>query len=124
MISRTGGPSADYAGFNLVLFSPSGTAGEPLSYDGSTVTNSGGGGVITSRPLSSEERCVGGVSNGIDTLDGQTWPKVVQGRGTLTDLLNSKATRETEEEEEEELIEELFSLLRYVAMSPASYRCG
>lgn len=85
------------------------------------VTNSGGGGVITSRPLSSEERCVGGVSNGIDTLDGQTWPKVVQGRGTLTDLLNSKATRETEAEEEE-LIEELFSLLTWQPADSPSNR--
>lgn len=76
--------------------------------------------MISSRPLSSEEQRVGGVSNGIDALDGQTWPKVVQGKGTLTDLLDNSS--EHSEDEEEELTEKLFSLLAWQPTDSPSNR--
>lgn len=67
--------------------------------------------MITSRPLSSEERCVGGVSNGVDTRGGERWPKVVQGRDTLQEILNRNDEEEESSGSEEKLIEDLFSLL-------------
>ena len=76
--------------------------------------------MITSRPLSNEERCVGGVSNGIDTLDGQSWPKVMHGRDTLASVLAKRKGKE--DYSEDELIEELFSLLAYVLTFLLSFR--
>ncbi|KLO06270.1 hypothetical protein SCHPADRAFT_910444 [Schizopora paradoxa] len=134
-------PPADYAGFNLVLFSPSpAPTSEPsapvssssapppgrsspaqainLSYTASMVTNSGGGGVISARPLLGAERCVGGMSNGIDAHEGARWPKVVKGVDVMKETLftNNTSNTTTSSEEnfsEDELIESLFSLLAW-----------
>lgn len=107
----SGRPSPDYAGFNLALFSPSDIKGQSLSYDAALVSNGGGGGTISCRSFSDGERHAGGMSNGIDGLDADSWPKVKQGQGTLNDLLDSKATTELSDDE---IAEELFSLLAYV----------
>lgn len=73
--------------------------------------------MITSRLLSSEEQCVGGVSNGVDARGGQSWPKVVQGRGMLQEVLSRNDEEEESSGSEEKLIEDLFSLLAYVLVS-------
>lgn len=122
---------ADYGGFNMVLFSPrlsstsdnqDGAAGSAaaegerldlpraVTYDAAFVTNSGAGGLITSRPLRSEERHAGGVSNGVDSLDGKDWPKVQTGVACLSQLLFQDAAGTSMSEEA--LVDRLFEMLR------------
>ncbi|PFH51209.1 hypothetical protein AMATHDRAFT_191686 [Amanita thiersii Skay4041] len=67
---------AKYSGFNLMLFAPVVNPDSTLSYESIFVTNHGGGGILTSRPLSVGERRCGGVSNGIDGAGSADWPKV------------------------------------------------
>lgn len=123
-------PSADYGGFNMVLFSPLSTpakggdtagaasTGEELpgrqnvTYDAVFVTNSGAGGALTSRPLRSGERRAGGVSNGVDSLDGSDWPKVQTGVACLSRLLFQDAAGTSSSMTEEALVDRLFKILR------------
>ncbi|KAI0344468.1 DUF833-domain-containing protein [Trametopsis cervina] len=135
--------NASYAGFNLLLLSPScspssasppsssssSTSSSPPSsspsenrphwqYTASFLTNHTGGGPLTSRPLSPATRRVGGLSNGIDGHGGETWPKVVLGSQMFADVLESHqreraASNNEEAETEEHLIERLFDLLTY-----------
>ena len=74
-----------YAGFNLLLLSPSAHP-SGLSFEAALVTNHGGGGVIQSRLLTPEERRCGGMANGVDGQGGNEWPKVTQGVRSLTEL--------------------------------------
>lgn len=82
-----------YAGFNLLLLEPLAPPSAPtadadtLAYDARLVSNSGGGGPISSRALTDAERACGGVSNGVDGRGGDQWPKVVQGRDELGNVL-------------------------------------
>lgn len=81
-----------------------------VTYDAAFVTNSGAGGLITSRPLRSEERHAGGVSNGVDSLDGKDWPKVQTGVACLSQLLFQDAAGTSMSEEA--LVDRLFEMLR------------
>jgi len=78
-------PSDAYAGFNLLLAEPSKAGLE--TYQIGRVTNSGGGGRITSRSLRDDERAYGGMSNGVDGAPGGEWPKVIEGRERLKAIL-------------------------------------
>lgn len=103
-----------YAGFNLLLLSPRTRHGASLAYNASFVTNSGGGGTITTRDLSDEERCCGGMSNGIDRQGANEWPKVKHGIHALQEVLDSV----TENSNESDLLEQLFGLLTWRSKGP------
>lgn len=96
-----------FAGFNLLLLSPSLHDQEKLSFDAALVTNHGAGGVITSRPLSADERKSGAMSNGIDGQGGNEWPKVQQGVQSLDNFLRELSA----DTNEGELTNGLFELL-------------
>ncbi|KAJ3507481.1 hypothetical protein NLJ89_g6280 [Agrocybe chaxingu] len=112
---------ANYAGFNLLLFAPSPSleadtsdaSSMSIRYDALLVTNHGGGGALTSRPLQANERICGGVSNGVDGAGGDPWPKVqhaTQGFGDAVSKLPAGTS-------EAELTEHLFNLLAWVPIS-------
>jgi len=96
-----------FAGFNLLLLSPPLQKSHALSFDAAFVTNHGAGGAIQSRPLSSDERLAGGMSNGIDGQGGSAWPKVHHGVRSLNEYLGTLSS----ETEEAELTDCLFELL-------------
>ncbi|KAH9851751.1 DUF833-domain-containing protein [Lenzites betulinus] len=100
-----------YAGFNLLLLSPAAPdpAARPhrLSLDGALATNSGGGGPITARMLTADERACGGVSNGVDRHGASEWPKVQHGTRALRALLHSLP----QDASEAEIVDGLFALL-------------
>ncbi|RDX53474.1 DUF833-domain-containing protein [Polyporus arcularius HHB13444] len=102
-----------YAGFNLLVLSPSASTGDlgprPVSLDGAFLTNSGGGGTIVARMLSDEERRCGGMSNGIDRHGANEWPKVQHGMRALRSLLDELPQRAAESE----IVEHLFELLTW-----------
>ncbi|THH32401.1 hypothetical protein EUX98_g1759 [Antrodiella citrinella] len=100
-----------YAGFNLLLLSPTlKTSENTLSFDAVYVTNSGGGGSITARPLTTAERQCGGLSNGIDGHGASEWPKVEQGTNAFKDILEGISA----DTPEEQVTERLFRLLAWV----------
>ncbi|KAI0926979.1 hypothetical protein AcW1_007650 [Taiwanofungus camphoratus] len=107
--------NAKFAGFNLLLLSPSrltdmdGTRN--LSLDAAFLTNFGGGGAITARNLSNEERRCGGMSNGIDRQGASDWPKVKRGIQALDHVLNSMS----EDINETKFVEDLFQLLTWTS---------
>ncbi|KAH9924345.1 DUF833-domain-containing protein [Epithele typhae] len=113
-----------YAGFNMLLLSPSTTPpARPgtLDLDAALLTNSGGGGALTARPLTDDERSCGGLSNGlIDRAPGEPeWPKVQHGRVAFREMLASLA----EDTAEAEVVERLFALLTWqTAPAPAARR--
>ena len=120
------GPSLPkFAGFNLLVFSPSVVeAGTPRNTEGENktvityekaalITNSGGGGVVTCRSLTEDERRIGGLSNGVDGQGACDWPKVVEGRTELGQLFQTLKAKEYKVDENE-LVEELFKILLYV----------
>ncbi|KAI0632287.1 NRDE protein-domain-containing protein [Trametes polyzona] len=102
-----------YAGFNLLLLTPAPTRGDSgprslsLSFDGARATNSGGGGPITARMLTQEERECGGMSNGVDHHGASEWPKVQHGIQTMKTVLNSLP------QDAAEIVERLFALLTW-----------
>ncbi|RPD62580.1 DUF833-domain-containing protein [Lentinus tigrinus ALCF2SS1-6] len=102
-----------YAGFNLLVLSPSVSTGDlgprPLSLDGAFLTNSGGGGTIIARMLSDEERRCGGMSNGVDHHGANEWPKVQHGMQALRSLLDTLPQHTAEAE----IVERLFELLTW-----------
>lgn len=110
-----------YAGFNLLLleplasFSASPDADKPAAYDARLVSNCGGGGPILSRELTDAERACGGLSNGIDGRGGDLWPKVVQGRDELGNLLDELSR--CPETTDERLAGRLIALLTCVSAS-------
>ncbi|TCD68325.1 hypothetical protein EIP91_010963 [Steccherinum ochraceum] len=100
--------NVSYAGFNLLLLSPtSQTSEDALSFDAAYVTNHGGGGSIISRPLTPSERRCGGLSNGIEGRGAEEWPKVVHGMSAFEDILEHTGAKTSEDE----LVELLFDLL-------------
>lgn len=101
------GAHTDYAGFNLVLFSPSSKTGGSISYKGSLVTNSGGGGDISSRDLNADEALIGAISNGVESIDGKDWPKVKRGQTCLSQILD----KDHLESSEGDLVNQLFDML-------------
>ena len=101
-----------YAGFNMLILSPSPLSWSDhkpntITFDGAFITNSGGGGQITARMLSDAERRCGGMSNGVDHLGANEWPKVQHGIQALRDVLNALPQNATEAE----IVEQLFALL-------------
>ncbi|KAF5319857.1 hypothetical protein D9758_018454 [Tetrapyrgos nigripes] len=60
---------------------------QSLHYSSLYLTNSGAGGPITARSLSSQEKHCGGFSNGIDAHGGSEWPKVVHGVQEMEKLI-------------------------------------
>jgi len=122
-------PDAVFAGFNLLLLSPSLRPDhKSISYDALFVTNHGGGGILTSRPLSVMERTCGAMSNGIDGQGANEWPKVQRVQQDFACLLQSikekgeaavpktsdgsaASTQPSENELETDLVEGLFKLL-------------
>jgi len=97
-----------YAGFNLLLLSPTTKTSEnALSFDAVYVTNYGGGGSIKARPLTMSERECGGLSNGVDGHGANEWPKVAQGTRAFNDILRGISA----DTPEDEVVERLFRLL-------------
>jgi uncharacterized protein with NRDE domain len=82
--------NTSYAGFNLLLLQPLQKLpfADKLAYGARLVTNAGGGGRIRARGLSDAECACGGISNGVDGLGGDAWPKVVHGRAALQSILD------------------------------------
>ncbi|KAH9949783.1 DUF833-domain-containing protein [Amylocystis lapponica] len=111
-----------FAGFNLLLLSPNYSTDDHgvrrLSFDAMFVTNSGGGGTISARALSGEEKHCGGISNGIDRHGGSEWPKVRHGTRAFGDILECM----TEDLGESELAERLFELLSWKSDRPPAGR--
>ncbi|KAG8902808.1 hypothetical protein FRB99_004107 [Tulasnella sp. 403] len=103
-----------YAGFNMLLLEPC-TIGS-LGYRGQYVSNGGGGGVITSRPLDDDEIACGGITNGIEALDGRSWPKLVQGKKLFSELLDKWRDEPETMPTEGGMVELLSTLLKYVVI--------
>ncbi|KAG8846281.1 hypothetical protein FRB96_002033 [Tulasnella sp. 330] len=101
-----------YAGFNLLLLNPSSTPEDPLRLDGRFISNGGGGGVITARPLRLDEQIFGGISNGAEAYGGDEWPKVVLGRKELGRAIEEYQEGRDDETDEQVLIGKLFDVLR------------
>jgi hypothetical protein len=106
-----------FAGFNLLVFAPhlSGPEGSRrLYYETTKLSNNGGGNPILSRPLSSEERKGGVMSNGIDGKGGE-WPKVRDAMWSLWEVLKDDLERTDDSNpsrrSDKELAEELFGVL-------------
>lgn len=98
-----------FAGFNLLLLSPSPRDSQTLSFDAAFVTNHGAGGAIKSRRLSADERSVAGMSNGVDGQGGNEWPKVQHGIKHLKEYLRTLPA----DIEGTELANHLFELLTW-----------
>ncbi|KAJ8691703.1 hypothetical protein PTI98_011246 [Pleurotus ostreatus] len=112
-----------FAGFNLLLLAPAaaqadGDSKRTVCYDAALVTNHGGGGAITSRPITPQERVCGGFSNGIDGQDGQEWPKVQHGIRSFKSLIEEL----TPECEESQLTDRLFQMLAWRSPQPVQHR--
>jgi uncharacterized protein with NRDE domain len=96
----------------------------PIAYDSAAlITNSGGGGAITCRLLSEQERTVGGLSNGVDGHGASDWLKVKEGRSELQQLLDALDSKGGDVDESE-LVEGLFNILTCVSLSTPRSRNG
>lgn len=91
----------------MLLISPLDLHSGLLSFDAAIVTNHGAGGVLQTRPLSTDERLAGGMANGIDGQGGNEWPKVQQSVKSLREYLGALPPDTTEDE----LTNSLFELL-------------
>lgn len=109
---------AKYAGFNLLLLAPSASGEHDLSFDGTYVTNHGGGGTIIVRPLTDTERRCGGMSNGIDGKGAEAWPKVQHGLHSFKSIMNAVSPSTPEKE----LADNLFELLTWKSSQTPSAR--
>lgn len=101
---------AQYAGFNLLLLSPTAHDEHNLSFDAEYVTNHGGGGTITVRPLTNAERRCGGISNGIDGKGAEAWPKVQRGIHSFKSIMSAVSPNTPDKD----LAESLFEILTWV----------
>ncbi|KAI0772258.1 NRDE protein-domain-containing protein [Irpex lacteus] len=108
-----------YAGFNLLLLAPrpssSSNSFKSDASSGAYLTNHGGGGDLASRPLTASERRCGALSNGIDGLDADKWPKVQQGLGMFEDIPQAPVDDDNADLPlaETDLVESLFNLLTW-----------
>lgn len=110
-----------FAGFNLLVFVPRISNPESgsqrsceLSYEVTKLSNNGGGNPIVSRTMTSEERKVGAMSNGVDGQGGDEWPKVVDATRSLREVLEDNKREEDSDsgrKSDEEFAEELFGIL-------------
>ena len=114
---------AKFAGFNLLLLTPSSipldsddnggtttTSSSIIRYESLLVTNHGGGGAVTSRTLTSSERSCGALSNAVDGADAHLWPKAQHATAHFPAVVESRSTDPTDVE----LVEHLFKLLAWV----------
>ncbi|KAG8737223.1 hypothetical protein FRC10_008455 [Ceratobasidium sp. 414] len=92
-----------YAGFNLLVLSPSPRPDGTFEYQGAMVTNSGGGGDIVVRPLTQGESSCGGVSNADDSAqppqeveETNDWLKVSQGKSLFREIVGRNDWKEDE----------------------------
>ncbi|KAG2009605.1 hypothetical protein CC2G_012517 [Coprinopsis cinerea AmutBmut pab1-1] len=113
-------PNAAFAGFNLLLLSPTLRSDDTISYDALFVTNHGGGGVLTSRRLTPEEQRCGCMSNGIDGKDASQWPKVIHATREFSAVLQSLSQEATETE----IADHLFNVLAWRCSEPITLRTG
>ncbi|EJC98954.1 uncharacterized protein FOMMEDRAFT_95305, partial [Fomitiporia mediterranea MF3/22] len=114
--------SAEYAGFNILVLTPSSDREDgSLAYEALLITNCKGGGAITGRTLYTEERRVGGVSNGVDSVNGRSWPKVKTGEACLAEVLY-KHQGTPARLSEDELVERLFGILSKQTSPPPNNR--
>jgi hypothetical protein len=97
---------SQHAGFNLVYFEPVTDASGALSYRPALVTNHGGGGPLTARALTAEERRCGGLSNGIDGRGADEWPKIQVGLRSMREVMASTAA-----DDERRLVDDLFRVM-------------
>lgn len=109
---------ANYAGFNLLLLIPSARGEHDLTFDGTYVTNHGGGGTLVVRPLTDAERTCGGMSNGIDGQGAEVWPKVQHGLDSFASVMSAVLPTTPEKE----LADNLFELLTWKSSQPPSAR--
>uniref|UniRef100_A0A8H7XQL1 NRDE family protein n=1 Tax=Psilocybe cubensis TaxID=181762 RepID=A0A8H7XQL1_PSICU len=98
-----------FAGFNLLLLAPTLNENGTIRYDSLFVTNHGGGGTLTSRPLHPNELSSGAMSNGIDGEGAELWPKVRHATEDFNATLHTLAPGQSESE----LTEHLFELLAW-----------
>ncbi|KAF8334735.1 NRDE protein-domain-containing protein [Cantharellus anzutake] len=115
------------AGFNFTLFAPKPSRSSGWEYEAALLTNHGGHGRLTYRPISADECHCGGISNAIDgsPVDGlgQTgpWPKTDVGRARFEGILKARKSSSsdlTDDEQEVALIEALMELMGW---SPPSF---
>ncbi|KAJ7019443.1 DUF833-domain-containing protein [Mycena alexandri] len=110
-----------YAGFNMLLLEGVWDDNKQLSFaDASILSNDGAGKRLAFRSLRPDERALGGLSNGIHVggVEGEAWPKVVDGRALFAEVSQSS----NEEADDEELASHLFALLRTTAPNPPRAR--
>jgi len=117
-LARFNRQDAKFAGFNLLLLSPSLRHSQTLSFDAALVTNYGADGAIKSRPLSTDERLAGGMANGVDGQGGNEWPKVQHGVKSLNDCLGALPA----DIKEVDLTDRLFELLTWRSGEPVRER--
>ncbi|KAF8886225.1 NRDE protein-domain-containing protein [Gymnopilus junonius] len=98
-----------FAGFNLFLLAPTLAPDNTIKYDSLYVTNHGGGGTLTSRPLRPDEVSCGGLSNGIDGAGAELWLKVQHATKEFEAILQTLTPNDTESE----LTDRLFKLLAW-----------
>jgi uncharacterized protein with NRDE domain len=99
--------TSTYAGFNLLLLTPTApTSSASLSYDAAIASNHGSGGDVLLRSLTDAERRLGGFSNGPDGEKAGVWKKVQRGLELMHEVLERDGN-----EEEATLVDGLFGLL-------------
>ena len=103
-----------FAGFNLLLLAPTPDTDSSIQYDSLYITNHGGGGTLTSRPLRPSERSCGGISNGIDGAGAESWFKVQHATKEFEAVLQ---TLTPNDDTASELTDRLFKLLAWVSFS-------
>ncbi|QRV92791.1 Ser/Thr-rich protein T10 in DGCR region [Ceratobasidium sp. AG-Ba] len=99
-----------YAGFNLLALSPKSRGDGTIEYEGSIITNSGGGGKIAARPLTEDESSCCGLSNSNDCAEPRVdenpdWPKLSEGKSLFKEIVGSENWKE------DELLETLFDMM-------------
>jgi hypothetical protein len=97
--------TSTYAGFNLLLLTPSSTSSATLSYDAAIASNHNSGGQVRLRSLTNAEKQLGGFSNGPDGEEVGVWKKVERGLELMRGVL------ERDGNEEANLVKGLFGLL-------------
>ncbi|KAF8074026.1 NRDE protein-domain-containing protein [Lyophyllum atratum] len=109
---------AKFAGFNLLLLAPAAVRPDGLlHFDPLLVTNHGSGGIVTSRPLSSNEKLCGCVSNAVNGMNAE-WPKVKHATHEFDAALQSLASDTTEAE----FTDRLFEVLAWRSPEPVTER--
>ncbi|KAJ7696676.1 NRDE protein-domain-containing protein [Mycena rosella] len=122
-------PAAQYAGFNLLVLAAEWEAGADARLHfpyASLLSNGGGGGLLSARPLRPEERACGGLSNGVDGKGADAWPKVAHGRALFAAAAAAADSPRTDgddaDAQDAALAARLFALLRTPPAAPVRVR--